>query len=104
MAILRIVRMEFHPEKVQEFMTIFNASKFQIRGFSGCTYLAIYTDAVQENVKYTYSLWESAANLEAYRNSALFKSTWASTKVLFQAKPQVFSLAQPNVVVLPEVE
>lgn len=90
--LLRIVRMEFQPEKLQDFLTIFNNSKQLIRAFSGCDYLALHSDAQNPNVRYTYSKWTSEDALNEYRNSALFGTTWAATKVLFAAKPQAFSL------------
>ena len=92
--------MEFLPEKVSAFLAVFEASKQQIRGFSGCNYLALHTDSQRPNVKYTYSLWNSEEALTEYRNSDLFRETWAATKVLFQAKPQAFSLTQPEEVML----
>lgn len=90
--LLRIVRMEFQPEKLADFLAIFEKSKQRIRNFSGCQYLALHTDAQNPNVRYTYSKWESEAALDVYRNSELFATTWANTKVLFAAKPQAFSL------------
>ncbi len=90
--LLRIVRMEFQPEKVSDFLAIFNQSKQQIRIFQGCEYLALHTDATNPHVRYTYSKWESEEALNLYRNSPLFTQTWAATKALFAAKPQAFSL------------
>lgn len=98
MHLLRIVRMDFSPEKVSGFMEVFNASKQKIRAFPGCLYLALHTDLHHENVKYTYSLWESEEALNLYRHSELFKTTWAATKVLFQSKAQAFSLIQEQVI------
>jgi quinol monooxygenase YgiN len=96
--ITRIVRMEFKSEKLSDFLAIFKNSKKQIRNFSGCRHLAIYEDATNENVRYTYSLWETEADLETYRKSELFKTTWSATKVLFAAKAQAFSLGEREIV------
>ena len=96
--ITRIVRMEFKPEKLSDFLAIFNTSKKQIRTFQGCRHLAIYEDATNKNVRYTYSLWESEIDLEAYRKSELFKNTWSATKLLFAAKAQAFSLGEREIV------
>lgn len=96
--ILRIVRMEFEPAKLATFLTVFDASKHQIRAFEGCHRLELHTDAALPNVRYTYSVWESESALNAYRESALFQSTWAATKVLFCAKPQAFSLVLSEIV------
>jgi len=53
---------------------------------------------------YTYSIWENEEALEVYRQSELFQNVWSQTKVLFQGKPQAFSLDRLTVVenVLPK--
>ncbi len=43
---------------------------------------------------FTFSVWTSAEHLDAYRNSELFRTTWARTKALFAEKPQAWSLNQ----------
>jgi hypothetical protein len=37
--IKRIVKMEFKPEEVQNFKTLFDKNKSKIRNFEGCSYL-----------------------------------------------------------------
>ncbi|MDH3849234.1 MAG: antibiotic biosynthesis monooxygenase, partial [Gammaproteobacteria bacterium] len=86
--ITRIVRMHFRPEERAAFMDIFNASKHLIRQFDGCQHLRLYNEAARPEVFFTFSVWESAAHLDAYRNSELFRKTWAQTKTLFAGKPQ----------------
>jgi quinol monooxygenase YgiN len=94
--ITRIVRLTFVPEKVSDFLLIFERSKSLIRNFSGCKHLALKQDFHHPNVFYTYSVWEDHDALDRYRQSELFKSTWAKTKLLFDAKPSAFSLMEPN--------
>ncbi len=89
--LVRIVRMTFQPDKLGEFSAIFSASKAKIRAFPGCLFLELWQDADNPNVRITHSRWESAAALEAYRHSELFRTTWAATKVLFAGKPLAFS-------------
>jgi heme-degrading monooxygenase HmoA len=89
--LIRIVRMTFHAEKTSDFLAIFEASKDKIRHFKGCQHLELLRDAEKPYVFMTYSYWESEEALENYRNSALFKNTWAATKVLFSDKPLAFS-------------
>lgn len=96
--ILRIVRMEFQPEKLGDFLRIFDKSKQLIRHFEGCKALQLHSDAQNAQVRYTYSYWESEAALDKYRKSELFQTTWAATKVLFATKPQAFSLIQEEIV------
>lgn len=90
--IIRIVRMEFQPEKLAEFHLIFEKSQPLIRTFDGCNHVEMHADAQNANVRYTLSHWDSEDALNEYRHSALFERTWAATKVLFAGKPQAFSL------------
>jgi quinol monooxygenase YgiN len=91
--IARIVRMTIDPEKVDDFKNYFSNSCLRIRGFSGCTDLELYTDVAQPNVMITFSKWESEQHLNSYRNSDLFRETWALVKPLFIEKPFAFSMA-----------
>lgn len=90
--ITRVVRMEFQPDKVDEFLEIFNATRSQIRHFPGVLKLQLHRDARHENVFYTYSHWESESQLNTYRKSELFGSVWPRTKALFLSPPKAFSL------------
>ena len=96
--ITRIVRMEFRPEAVEEFLAIFNESKSLIRHFPGVQHLELHRDFQQQNVFYTYSLWDAQESLDAYRKSELFGQVWPRTKKLFAAQPMAFSLSKEMVV------
>jgi heme oxygenase (mycobilin-producing) len=89
--LIRIVRMTFQPEKVSDFLAIFESSKHKIRNFEGCNHLELLRDLDYPHIFSTYSLWESPEALENYRQSELFKATWAATKLLFAEKPFAFS-------------
>ncbi len=89
--LIRIVRMTFQPEKVHDFLAIFDHSKDHIRYFVGCHHLELLQDADNQAIFSTYSHWESAQALENYRQSEFFRNTWAATKILFAEKPLVFS-------------
>lgn len=90
--ITRIVRMSFAPENTGRFIEIFRESEHRIRAVEGCLHLAIYRDHHQSNVYYTISHWENEHLLEAYRNSELFKTTWAKVKPLFNESARAYSL------------
>jgi quinol monooxygenase YgiN len=92
--ITRIVRMHFRPEEREAFLDIFNASKHLIRQFDGCQQMYLYNEAGLPDVFFTLSVWDSAAHLDAYRNSELFRKTWTKTKALFADKPQAWSIEQ----------
>lgn len=90
--IIRFVKMTFEPEKVQDFLKVFNESKGNIRSCEGCLSLELLRDINQTNILFTKSIWQSEAHLNQYRNSNLFDITWAKTKVLFCDKPEAWSL------------
>jgi heme-degrading monooxygenase HmoA len=96
--LIRIVRMTFQKDKIEDFLEIFNRSKYLIRGFEGCQHLELLRDKSAQNVMLTYSYWLSEEHLNTYRDSTLFKTTWAATKVLFLDKPVAFSSEQVEVV------
>lgn len=89
---VRIVKLSFHPENIETFVTHFHTVKDQIRHFKGNTFLELYQDKNNPSIFFTYSIWEEESDLEEYRTSALFTEVWAHTKVLFNAKPEAWSV------------
>ncbi len=96
--IIRIVRMTFQEDKIEDFLKVFNNSKQYIRAFAGCQHLELLRDKNTPNILMTYSYWNSEDDLNTYRDSELFKTTWAATKVLFADKPVAFSSERVEVV------
>jgi quinol monooxygenase YgiN len=92
--IIRIVKLSFRSEEIENFLTIFHESKELIRATNGCLRLELLQKVDQSNVLSTYSWWETEQDLENYRHSELFKTTWAKTKPLFNSKPQAWSFNQ----------
>ena len=90
--IIRIVRMTFLPTEVPAFLAVFHQSKQRIRQQPGCRYLELWQDADNAAVYCTYSHWNDAAALDAYRRSTLFGEVWPATKRLFAAPPVAFSV------------
>ncbi len=89
--LIRVVRMTFREETVEQFLQNFDVNKEKIRNFPGCSHLELWQDENQPNVFSTYSHWENEYTLNQYRDSELFKAVWAVTKPLFQEKPFAFS-------------
>lgn len=89
--LVRIVKMNFKFDKIEEFLVIFNKNKEIIRSSKGCNFLELYRDKSNANIFFTYSHWETETDLENYRKSDLFKKVWGNTKVLFEAKPKAWS-------------
>jgi len=84
--------MSFQPDKVDEFLAIFNRSMMKISDFEGCTHLSLHRDHTASNVYFTVSHWETVDYLELYRHSTLFNQTWGQVKPLFNDKPIAYSL------------
>lgn len=91
---IRIVRLSFKEEYIQDFERLFEERKQQIRAIDGCTQLALWADKQDAGVFYTYSIWQHADHLEAYRVSTLFQETWGQVKQWFKEKPLAFSADQ----------
>lgn len=89
--IVRIVRMSFKVEKIEEFLNIFKENHELISGFEGCISLKLLRDIDNKNQFFTISEWNQENELEKYRKSELFKKTWKKTKLLFDSKPKAWS-------------
>lgn len=92
--IVRIVKMSFKEEGIQDFLKIFESSKSSIRKFEGVQHLELLREKRDGNVFFTYSHWRSEKDLENYRQSELFKNVWAKTKALFSDKAEAWSNEQ----------
>ena len=89
--IKRLVKLTFQADKTDEFIAIFEASKDKIRAMSGCQHVELLRDATTSNIFFTLSLWDTEGSLNVYRQSDLFRTTWAKTKVLFSDKPAAWT-------------
>lgn len=97
--LIRIVKMSFQEEMIPLFLTEFEQYKLKIRNVKGCQFLELYRDINISTIYFTYSYWDSEKDLNFYRDSDLFKEVWGKTKILFNQKPQAWSLE--TVVSLP---
>lgn len=86
--------MSFRPEAVEEFKAIFAHNWQRIKGFEGCSHVELLQDENNPAVFFTYSLWVSEDHLNVYRNSELFANVWGATKLLFNDKPQAWSVRE----------
>lgn len=88
---IRIVKLSIKNEYVDSFKDFFESRKIAIRNFEGCTHLELWQDHTNPTVFYTYSHWDDQMNLDEYRISELFKSTWSVVKPWFDHKAEAFS-------------
>ncbi|MCU0418698.1 MAG: antibiotic biosynthesis monooxygenase [Cyclobacteriaceae bacterium] len=96
--IIRVVRMQFTEQGVEEFLAIFNRHQHAIRHFPGCLHLELWRAVDDEGCFVTYSHWQRAEDLEHYRTSDLFATVWGQVKTLFRERPQAFSVERDRVV------
>lgn len=89
---VRIVKLSFHEENIPAFLENFELNKEKIRNAPGNRLLELYQDKNNKSIFFTYSCWETEAELENYRNSELFKEVWSFTKKLFNDKPEAWSV------------
>lgn len=89
---IRIVKMTFRPEEVDRFLELFEGWRHRIIAFPGCTHLQLLRGTDAPNVLFTYSAWNSAADLDVYRNSAVFSEVWPVVKRLFAEPAQAWSV------------
>ena len=89
---VRIVKLSFHEENIPAFLENFELNKQKIRNASGNRFLELYQDKNNKCIFFTYSYWETEADLENYRNSELFKEVWSFTKKLSNDKPEAWSV------------
>ena len=84
--------MSFHEENIPAFMENFELMKNHIRNAPGNRFLELYQDKNNPSILFTYSYWETEADLENYRKSELFDEVWTFTKKLFNDKPEAWSV------------
>lgn len=90
--LVRLVKMHFNASFITEFKTVFKAVQPKIASFKGCASVQLLQDPTHPEVFFTISHWQDEEHLNNYRNSELFKSTWAIVKPNFKIKAEAWSL------------
>lgn len=90
--IVRQVKLTFQSLHVEDFLELFYSVEEKIKTFPGCQKLELLQDINNKNIFFTYSIWNSEADLELYRNSKLFESVWKKTKTFFLVPAEAWSL------------
>jgi autoinducer 2-degrading protein len=90
--LIRIVKMTFRPDKVQDFVAVFNERKHLIAAAEGCQGVELLRDISNPNIFFTYSKWNDESSLELYRQSELFNQVWDQVKQWFNDKPEAWSV------------
>ena len=92
--LVRVVKMQFNNNFIAEFKILFKAVNEKIATFEGCRGVKLLQHETELNIFFTISNWENSRALENYRNSELFKTTWAKVKPNFSAKAEAWSLLE----------
>jgi quinol monooxygenase YgiN len=86
--------MYFNAQDTNQFKQIFYQNQDAIGNFPGCARVQLLRDNTDVNSYTTLSHWKNVSDLEAYRQSELFKGVWSQVKPLFSARPHAFSLVE----------
>jgi heme-degrading monooxygenase HmoA len=86
--------MQLMPGKAKDFLQVFDEVNSQIRKCKGCISVRLLTDIDDPDTVITLSEWNSQDDLEAYRASALFISTWRRVKPHFRSPAIAFSMTE----------
>jgi len=89
--IIRIVKLQFETEKVQDFLGLFDSVVTKVNSFPGCYQMHMVRDIHDPNLFFTYSQWENETALNNYRDSELFQSIWPTIKPWFSKKAEAWS-------------
>lgn len=90
----RVVKMQFENSFISEFKNLFKTVNEQIANFEGCKGVKLLQHETDSSIFFTISNWENTTCLDNYRNSELFKTTWAKVKPHFVAKAEAWSLLE----------
>lgn len=92
--LIRIVKLHFKEDKINDFLILFDTIKLEVSNFPGCNGMKLLQDIKNPNIVITYSSWVHKQALEEYRTSQLFNTIWPTIKVWFKVKPEAWSLIQ----------
>jgi quinol monooxygenase YgiN len=87
----RLVRMYFQPDRVEEFLAFYQQVRPQIARQQGCVSVLLVRQADDPAAFATWSVWESAAALDAYRTSDFFRGFWPQVKTWFRQPAEAIS-------------
>lgn len=92
MSLWRWVEIPVYAESLETARALLLRQAPRTRAFPGCLALTLYEG--EGPTLYSFSVWESAEALEAYRRSALFRDFWESLRPHFRGKPDAVSVRQ----------
>lgn len=92
--LIRIVKLHFQENKIDEFLSFFDTIKERVNTFPGCQGMKLLRDINTPTIVMTYSHWEDEKALENYRMSDAFGLIWPTIKPWFAEKPEAWSVTE----------
>lgn len=89
--VVRIVKLTFAENKVEEFKAFFENIKHVVNDFEGCKGMQMLQNMEDPKEFMTYSVWKNEQCLNKYRSSADFGKIWPTIKPWFIAAPQAWT-------------
>lgn len=90
MSLWRWVEIPVLPESLDEARKLLSEQAPRVRAFPGCRSVVLYEG--EGPVLCSFSEWESAADLERYRQSMVFRDFWEKLRPHFRDKPRAVSV------------
>ncbi len=90
--LIRFVKLTLKPEFIDDFRHKFAEVNTLIAAMPGCEGVELLQDRNNPCIFFTQSIWHTEADLNAYRNSQLFATTWVYVKTLFAERAEAWSL------------
>ncbi len=90
--IYRIVKLHFQPEKIEDFLILFDQVALNVNNQPGCIEMFMTQDIHNPQIFITHSKWESENDLNNYRDSELFAIIWPTIKPWFEKKTEAWSM------------
>lgn len=90
--IIRIVKLHFQEEKIQDFLDFFEGIKWKVAKQDDCFGMRLLQDKNQPEIVFTYSKWKDEKALNTYRDSELFGEVWPTIKPWFKEKAEAWTV------------
>lgn len=84
--------MRFRKTEILPFKKLFKEVQIPIQSCNGCISVKLLQSKDDPQLMFTLSKWDDDQDLENYRQSELFKSTWKKTKQMFEDKAEAWTL------------
>ena len=91
--IIRIVKLEFKEDKIDDFLLFFEKIKQNVNRFDGCHGMQLFRDLKNTSIVFTYSQWDSEEALNNYRDSETFGKVWPTIKPWFRNKAEAWTVS-----------